>query len=566
MPSSVALDTKGTSSWEASAQRAKSPARLFALTRALLVAILLVAPLPFGAVQEWAWGTLSVLAFLLLLLWSLNNLQQGVIRLVWSPLYVPAGLFFLLGMAQFFGHLTMDPIATRESLLKLAADLILFFMAMQFFGAPAPARSTRVPAGEGGGALRRVGEGVGGPSASPLGWTIVVYSFLLALFAIFQFFSSHGLIYWTVKTPGWTFGPYVNHNHYAGLMEMLIPIMVASVLTAFRRPPALPPSHAESSEASGPISGLRWSPSVRLLGSDGVQWTPWIGDSRNRRQVPRSLPAGLAGPAYGQAGASKAGRESSTTALAVFLGCVVLIPVVSVLLSGSRGGLISLAVEVLLAAVLIFLRGPASARKITAVLGSSALIAAALLFVWMAPRQSLERLETVVDATHSPEVGLADRLVASRDALGILRDHPWLGAGLGSFETVFHRYQSFPSDLTWDHAHNDYAEALAETGAAGGALILFALGWFFWLAFGNLRERLRHRAGWIQFGAALGCCGLLVHSFVDFNLHIPANAAWFAVCVALATNEERFFNSVTPGDIRANKPQAGRGKSAIPSC
>jgi hypothetical protein len=539
MTSSVAFDTKGPSSWEASAQRAKSPPRLFALTRALLVAILLVAPLPFGAVQEWGWGTLSVLAFLLLLLWSLNNLQQGVISLVWSPLYVPAGLFFLLGMVQFFGHLTMDPIATRESLLKLAADLILFFMAMQFFGAPAPARSTRVPAGEGGGALRRVGEGVGAPPTSPLGWMIVAYSFLLALFAIFQFFSSHGLIYWTVKSPGWTFGPYVNHNHYAGLMEMLIPIMVASVLTAFRRPPSLPPSDAVSAEASGPISGLRWSPSVRLLDPDGVQRTPLIGDSRNRRQVPQSQPAGLAGPGYGQAGASRAGRESSTTALAVFLGCVVLIPVVSVLLSGSRGGLISLAVEVLLAAVLIFLRGPASARKITAVLGSSALIAAALLFVWMAPHQISERLETVVDITHLPEVGLADRLVASRDSLRILRDHPWLGAGLGSFETVFPRYQSFPSDLTWDHAHNDYAEALGETGAAGGALILFALGLFFWLAFGNLRERLKHRTGWIQFGAALGCCGLLVHSFVDFNLHIPANAAWFAVLLALCGRANR---------------------------
>jgi O-antigen ligase len=403
-------------------------------------------------------------------------------------------------MIQFFGHLTMDPIATRESLLKLAADLILFFVAAQLFGGPAPARSTLAPLGERVDPLQRVGEGVGGPPAPPLRWTIVVYSFLLALFAIFQFFSSHGLIYWTVKSPGWTFGPYVNHNHYAGLMEMLIPIMVASVLTVFRKHPSLPPSRADSSPYEG--SG----------------------------QVPRNLPA-------------QAGRESSTSAVAVFLGCVVLIPIVSVLLSGSRGGLISLAVEVLLAAVLIFLRGPASARKITAVLGSSALIAAALLFVWMAPRQSLERLETVVDITHSPEVGLAARWVASRDSLRILRDHPWVGAGLGSFETVFPRYQSFPGDLTWDHAHNDYAEALAEMGAAGGALILFALGLFFWLAFGNLRERLRHRAGWIQFGAALGCCGLLVHSFVDFNLHIPANAAWFAGCAALATSPGSFLHS-----------------------
>src|SRR2546427_10532921 len=40
---------------------------------------------------------------------------------------------------------------------------------------------------------------------------------------------------------------------------------------------------------------------------------------------------------------------------------------------------------------------------------------------------------------------------------------------------------------------------------------------------------------WIRLGAALGCCGMLVHSFFDFNLHIPANAAWFAVLAGLAT-------------------------------
>ena len=50
----------------------------------------------------------------------------------------------------------------------------------------------------------------------------------------------------------------------------------------------------------------------------------------------------------------------------------------------------------------------------------------------------------------------------------------------------------------------------------------------------NLHERLWHRVGWLQIGAAVGCRGLLAHSFIDFNLHIPANAAWFAVGAAIA--------------------------------
>jgi O-antigen ligase len=404
-----------------------------ALARTSLIATLLAAPLAFGAVQEWAWGTMAVVAFLLLLFWSIAGAQQGGLRILWSPLYLPAGAFFLLGMIQFAGHLTMDPIATREALVKLATDLILFFLAGQLFST-ASEKTMRV-----------------------FGSTIAVYAFILAVFAIFQFFSSEGLIYWVVKGPGWTFGPYVNHNHYAGLLEMLIPLSVASLLPAFSK------------------------------------------------------------------GSS-----------AVLIGFVALIPIASLLLSGSRGGFISLVVEVLLAAVVTFLFGPRGARKATALLGGAAILIAALLFFWMAPRQIAERLATMGDGAQPPEVELGGRLVVARDSLGILRDHRWLGAGLGSFETIYPKYQSFPSDFVYDHAHNDYAEALAETGLVGGALILCVVGLFFLLALRNLRECLRHRGGWLPIGAAIGCCGLLVHSFVDFNLHIPANAAWFAVCASLA--------------------------------
>jgi O-antigen ligase len=153
----------------------------------------------------------------------------------------------------------------------------------------------------------------------------------------------------------------------------------------------------------------------------------------------------------------------------------------------------------------------------------------------MAPRHVVERLARMGGGAHRQDVELGNRLEAARDSLGILREHPWLGAGLGGFGATFPRYMSFPTDLRWDHAHNDYAEALAETGLVGATVILSALGLFFWLAFRNLRERLRHPAGWMQFAAAIGCCGLLVHSLVDFNLHMPANAAWFVVCVAIAT-------------------------------
>jgi O-antigen ligase len=422
----------------------------FSLARILLVVTLLAAPWAFGAVQPWAWATLTALALLLLFAWGVGCVQQGVLRIAWSPLYWPALGFFFLGAMQFFAHLTLDRVSARESLLKLGTDLILFFLAGQLLAAGAD--RSRVLVG--------------------FGFAVAVFAFVLSMFAILQFFTSGGQIYWVVMSPGWTFGPYVNHNHYAGLMEMLIPISVTYIFSRPRHDP------------------------IRFL-----------------------------------------------------LGFAVLFPIASLLLSGSRGGLISLLAEVLILGGILALRGPGSSRKSLATAATLGITAAAALFFWADPGSISKRLATIVQLGGPAEAELGNRLVAARDSLHILRDHPWLGIGLGSFPVAFPQYQSFPSDFLWDHAHNDYAEALTETGVAGGALMLVALVMFFRLAFRHLGERLRTEAGWIQLGAAVGCVGLLVHSFFDFNLHIPANAAWFAVCAAIAV--QRRMASATVRNIGA---------------
>jgi hypothetical protein len=69
----------------------------------------------------------------------------------------------------------------------------------------------------------------------------------------------------------------------------------------------------------------------------------------------------------------------------------------------------------------------------------------------------------------------------------------------------------------------------------GALLILSALALFLRLAFRDWGRPFRSHAGWIRTGTAIGCCGMLVHSLGDFNLHIPANAAWFAVLAGIAT-------------------------------
>ena len=172
-------------------------------------------------------------------------------------------------------------------------------------------------------------------------------------------------------------------------------------------------------------------------------------------------------------------------------------------------------------------------RLATAV--ATSVLAALLLFTWVDPGFIAQKLVLVTKVGGPAWMEWADfRKKVASDSLQMLRDHPLSGVGLGSFETAYPRYQSFPSDLWIDHAHNDYVEAVAETGLLGAALILSALALFLRLAFRDWGNGPPSEGSWIRLGAALGCCGMLVHSFFDFNLHIPANAAWFAVLAGLA--------------------------------
>lgn len=416
--------------------------RCFSYAQTLLVATLMAAPLAFGAVEAWASAGLAVLTLVVLMLWTMAGIQQGFVRAVWSPLYLPAALFMILGGTQYFARMTSDRNATHEGLLNFAVALIILVVTGQLF----PEHSAKL--------MRR------------LGLAVAVFTSALSLFAILQFLSRTSLIYWSVKSPGEIFGPYVNRNHYAGLMEMLIPLTASYAF------------------------------------------------SRATSDVPRWIRA-----------------------------AAVLLPVASMLLSGSRGGLIALGAETALAAVVFLvmpvdaagLSSPRRNRRDTMAWFGAVAVAAVALFLWINPNGFSTRLWTVASTKPYHEMTATDRVAVARDSVRMMKDHLWLGVGLGCFETVYPQYQSVPSNLTWDHAHNDYLEAVSETGLVGAALILSALAMFFWLALRNLRVQQGREPAWIGLGAMLGCCGLLVHSLVDFNLHVPANTAWFAFCAALAT-------------------------------
>jgi O-antigen ligase len=208
------------------------------------------------------------------------------------------------------------------------------------------------------------------------------------------------------------------------------------------------------------------------------------------------------------------------------------------LLTGSRGGFISLLAEIAILAWIVIWRNPRPGRGMRVATTGLVLVAGASLFFWLVPGYVLSKIGTVKN--YVPEARQGSRPILWKNSLGIFRDHPVAGTGLGSFVSVFPEHQTEAVDLTIEHAHNDYVEVLTETGVLGGVLVLATMLLFFRITFRNLALQLKYEPGWIQLGGTIACCGLAVHSFVDFNLHIPANAAWFAFCAGIASLSGRF--------------------------
>ena len=122
-----------------------------------------------------------------------------------------------------------------------------------------------------------------------------------------------------------------------------------------------------------------------------------------------------------------------------------------------------------------------------------------------------------------------------RDTLAIVRDYPLTGTGAGSFYSTYPMYNSGNIAFTfYRHTHNDYLQFASELGIPAFLLLGFSVLASLWAA---IQAQLKRRDRLLQgmgFAATMGIIALLIHSAVDFNLQIPANAAMFVVLMALA--------------------------------
>ncbi len=135
------------------------------------------------------------------------------------------------------------------------------------------------------------------------------------------------------------------------------------------------------------------------------------------------------------------------------------------------------------------------------------------------------------------------------------RDHRWFGVGPGHFDYRFSQYRRPLAVLQMEplYVHNDYLNALTDWGLVGALIIaatwllLYSRVFKSWRAFRRSVPDARSNRRAVLIGAGCGLCAILIHSFTDFNLQVPANAILMVVLIALLAahsrageNESRF--------------------------
>jgi len=241
---------------------------------------------------------------------------------------------------------------------------------------------------------------------------------------------------------------------------------------------------------------------------------------------------------------------------------------VALVMTGSRGGIISLVAEILfLVVVTAFLRPSSSEHHqrhhsmlkragVRAGLGLALIGGLFIGVILLGGEASLTRFIDTVN-TDDPSTG---RTHFWSVTLEIIKHNPILGTGLGAFGAVYTRFDSRNGLFRLEQAHNDYLQIFSDAGIVGAFMALVFLVLLFRLAFKRAKSDDPFRRG-IAVAALGGCFAVLIHSFFDFTLHTTSNALLFLVLAALATVNGRVEHITRKRKRRRSRSSSSEPKS-----
>ena len=459
-----------------------------AIAVGLLVAVVFTA-LAHGAVESWSLAVFELMIALLVLLWALKAIADRRFKVTIPKLALPMLALLAIGLAQSvsFGgpdsrvqSLSMDVEATRSTVTVLFFLVLSFLIASNFF-------DTR-------------------ERLHTLVRFLVVYGLVLAVFALIQHFTWDGRFYWFRPTKQYSvFGPFVNRNHYAGYMAMLIPAPVGLIMSR-----GVPKDAWLLFGFAATIMGLTV---VVSLSRGGMV----------------SIFAGLIFVAVMSGRKALAGGKSRDR-------------------RSSEGG---------------------SRSRMTIRIGAVAVIALAIAVgvIWIGAEGVINRAAQSIDDQSLPsQMKHFGREWIWKDTLTMFSHNPITGTGLGAYETVYPNYTRGSGFLVVQYAHNDYLQLLSDAGIVGGIAGVWFLFLLIKAIARGTRSSDPLKAG-LALGCGGGIFAILVHSLFDFNLQIPSNCLLFLFLAAVVERIAATVSEVAPELDLAERAAANQGQLAtgVPS-
>lgn len=240
----------------------------------------------------------------------------------------------------------------------------------------------------------------------------------------------------------------------------------------------------------------------------------------------------------------------------LYRGAVPVLGAVAMLLSLSRGGLLSLILEGLAGLTIFWGELRRSRRtRLTLVLGLALLIGIASLTNWTAELNRFVRLG-------ARSQSLQDRVQLDRASWQIFLAHPWTGTGFNTFASVYPAYELFDIGKSVEFAHDDYAQMLAETGIPGVLAVLA----FLMLLGASFRRSYRDRVSSpsvrpLKLALFVALLGFLFESAGDFQFHSPANALLFFLLCGFAVAPP--IRAARSGSTRERRAQRATRQAGI---
>jgi len=477
-----------------------------------LLALVFWLPLPFGSNRPWAWNLMEVWVFLLAALWLLGYLKTSY---EFTPAFKKAWMAWAalaLWLVFLLFQLMPMPYAAVEALSPEAARIHSQAALAQRTAPGAlrfndPASDDRLvtlsidPYATANAWLKSLAYSLvfvltlllvrTRKRVRQLAYVLVLSGLFQAVYGSLMTLSGVELGFFIEKyvNVGHATGTFVNRNHLAGYLEMClamgIGLMIASLDTR---------------------SDYSWRQRLR-------NWTKLMFSRKMR--------------------------------IRVYLAVMV----IALVLTRSRMGNTAFFASLLISGSLALALSRHAPRPTVILLTSLVIIDLFIVGAWFGVDRVIERIEQTeirrLDASEierQPDMRIAGgyRLPQeTRDevdiySLDLWHDYLWTGSGAGSYYSAFPRYrQADVGTAFYDHAHNDYIQFLTETGIVGTALVGFVLFTSLMTAIIAQYKRRDPLMRGMSFAAIMGITSLLIHSTVDFNLQIPANAATFMVFLAI---------------------------------